>query len=58
MTALGWQPATADEVVRAAARALVQEGHHLDIKRELAGGSSQNKEAAKDMASFAVDGGF
>ncbi len=58
MAALGWEPATADEVARAAARGLLQEGHHLDIKRELAGGSSQNKEAAKDMASFAVDGGL
>lgn len=58
MAALGWEPATADEVARAAARGLLQEGHHLDIKRELAGGSSKNKEAAKDMASFAVDGGL
>ncbi len=55
---MGWQPATADEVARAAAQGLLQEGHHLDIKRERAGGPSQNKEAAKDMASFAVDGGL
>jgi hypothetical protein len=58
MAEMGWEPATADEVARAAARGLLQEGHHLDIKRELAGGSTQNKEAAKDMASFAVDGGL
>ncbi|MCU1621302.1 MAG: hypothetical protein JWL79_147 [Frankiales bacterium] len=42
----------------AASHGLLEEGHHLDIKRELAGGAGQNKEAAKDMASFAVDGGL
>ena len=58
MPELGWEPADADELARAAAQGLLQEGHHLDIKRELAGGSGQNREAAKDMASFAVDGGL
>lgn len=53
-----WEPTTARDVEDAASRALLAESHHLDIKRELASGAGHNKEAAKDMASFAVDGGM
>jgi hypothetical protein len=37
---------------------LLVESHHLDIKRELGSAGSANREAAKDMASFAIDGGL
>ncbi len=55
----GWQPRTEAELETAAANALLQETHHLDIKRELRQpGSGVNRELARDLASFAVDGGL
>ena len=36
---------------------LLVEDHHLDLKRELASGPKANKELARDLASFAIDGG-
>lgn len=53
-----WRPSSESEIAAAAAAGLLEEGHHLDIKRELGAGRAANKEAAKDMASFAVDGGL
>jgi hypothetical protein len=34
----GWEPASYEEVVAAAASGLLIEGHRLDIKRELTAG--------------------
>ena len=53
-----WQPTTEAQLADAAAQGLLEETHHLDIKRELGAGKSANKELAKDLASFAVDGGL
>lgn len=36
---------------------LLDETHTLEIKREIAAGSGANKELARDLASFAIDGG-
>lgn len=36
---------------------LTEEGHHLDFKLQPDPGKGGNKEAARDMASFAIDGG-
>ena len=54
-----WTPATWAEVVEAAAGGLLDESHWVDLKRELATGkASVNTDLAKDLASFAVDGGL
>lgn len=55
---VGWLPRSEADLATAAAQGLLEESHSLDIKRELAAGTSANREAAKDMASFAVDGGL
>src|SRR3989442_1354138 len=52
-----WRPVNEEEIAAAAATGLLEEGHYLDIKRELSSGKSVNKELARDLASFAVDGG-
>jgi len=36
---------------------LLEESHYLDLKRELGSTRSANKELARDLASFAIDGG-
>ena len=52
-----WTPQDEQALLAAANNGLLEEGHFLDIKRELASGKSANTEAAKDIASFAIDGG-
>jgi len=41
----------------AIAEGLLEETHYLDLKRELEPGKAKNKEHARDLASFAIDGG-
>lgn len=54
-----WTPATWAEVEEAARGGLLDESHWVDLKRELATGkASVNTDLAKDLASFAVDGGL
>lgn len=53
----GWRPTTLEEVEAAIKNGLIDETHFLDFKRELKPGQSANKDIAKDIASFAVDGG-
>lgn len=53
-----WQLTTEPQLALAAAQGLLEETHYLDIKHELGAGRSANKELAKDLASFAVDGGL
>ncbi|SIS23044.1 Putative DNA-binding domain-containing protein [Williamsia sterculiae] len=52
-----WAPATEQDLREAAANGLLEETHYLDLKRELKPGPSGNKEIAKDIAAFALDGG-
>ncbi|HEV2811131.1 MAG TPA: hypothetical protein VGV93_12135 [Acidimicrobiales bacterium] len=47
-----------DELGAAAANGVLVEGHYLDIKRELPSGRGANRELARDLASFAIDGGL
>jgi hypothetical protein len=52
-----WPPSTEEDLRHAAANGAFEERHTIDIKRELPPGDSANKELAKDLASFAIDGG-
>lgn len=52
-----WSPSTEQAIVDAAANGLLTETHYLDLKRELPPGNAGNKEIAKDIAAFALDGG-
>lgn len=58
MNAPSWSPKGEEELQRAAEQGALAESHHLDIKRELRPGKSANIELARDLASFAVDGGL
>ncbi|WP_245717145.1 AlbA family DNA-binding domain-containing protein [Nocardia mikamii] len=53
-----WRPRTEPELRAAADAGLLEETHHLDLKRELESGKSANKKIACDIAAFAVDGGM
>ena len=53
-----WTPARWSDVVEAAAGGLLDESHWIDLKRELPPDRARNTELAKDLASFAVDGGL
>lgn len=53
-----WLPASETELQRAIDEGLLEESHYLDVKRELSSGKSANKELARDLASFAIDGGM
>lgn len=51
-------PLATEHDVEAALRAdLLEENHFLDLKREVKVGKAQNKETARDLAQFAIDGG-
>jgi hypothetical protein len=52
-----WIPETAEQLTTALADGRLDEGAHLDFKRELAGGKKANLELARDLAMFANDGG-
>jgi hypothetical protein len=52
-----WKPQTEADIDSARTQGLLAERHHLDIKREIPAGAGGNKELAKDLASFAIDGG-
>ena len=51
------QARTEDELQRLALNGLLEETHWLDLKRELGSGNAANKDLAKDIAAFALDGG-
>lgn len=57
MTASRWVPATEAELLDAAESGLLAEGHHFEIKREVGAAKGERKETARDLASFAIDGG-
>ncbi|MEX3656041.1 ATP-binding protein [Mycolicibacterium fortuitum] len=48
---------TEEDLERLAQNGLLEETHWLDLKRELGAGNSANKDLAKDIAAFALDGG-
>lgn len=52
-----WTPTTENDLQRALDEGLLEETHYLDLKREIPSGSRANKELARDMAQFAIDGG-
>ncbi len=52
-----WSPTTEQHLRGAIENGLLDESHYLDLKRELEPGRSKNREHARDLASFAVDGG-
>ena len=52
-----WIPRSEHDLVSAAANGLLEETHYLDLKREIKPGGGSNKELARDIAQFAVDGG-
>jgi hypothetical protein len=51
-----WAPKTEADIQAALADGTAEESHYLDFKESLAG-KADNKELARDLASFAVDGG-
>ncbi|MEU3670930.1 AlbA family DNA-binding domain-containing protein [Streptomyces virginiae] len=53
----GWSPRTEADLQAAIDGGLLEESHHLDLKKSLTATKSDNKELARDIASFAVDGG-
>lgn len=52
-----WSPTSEREIREALEGGLLEETHYLDLKRELAPGRVKNREHARDLASFAIDGG-
>ncbi len=54
----GWRPTTLEQVETAIHNGLVEENHFLDLKRELQPGTRANKDIAKDISAFAIDGGL
>ncbi len=52
-----WQPQNESDIQTAIDDSLLEETHYLDVKREIESGSKANKELARDLASFAIDGG-
>lgn len=52
-----WLPTTEPELVSALTDGRLDEGPHLDFKRELQSGRAANAELARDIAMFANDGG-
>jgi hypothetical protein len=47
-----------DDIKRACAAGSIEESHQIDVKRSLGSGSKANLELAKDLAQFAIDGGY
>ncbi len=52
-----WLPTSEDELRDALSQEILTERHTLDFKRELPSGSGANRELARDLAQFAIDGG-
>jgi hypothetical protein len=52
-----WVPATEDDIRKVVDSGLIKESHYVDAKRETGGSQGERKETARDLASYAVDGG-
>jgi len=46
------------DVLAAIGNGVLGESHYLDLKREVKSSANANKETARDLASFAIDGGM
>lgn len=54
-----WTPGNHADVVAAVDEdLLVEDGYHLELKREIPTGAAANKELGRDLASFAPHGGL
>jgi hypothetical protein len=54
---LEWLPTSEDQLRDALDQGILTEQHTLDFKRELPSSKGANKELARDLAQFAIDGG-
>ena len=52
-----WDPRTEADLQAAIDDGLLEESHYLDLKEKTPSGKGDNKETARDLASFAIDGG-
>ena len=52
-----WRPSSEADIQRVIDDALLSETHYLDCKRETGATPGDRKETARDLASFAIDGG-
>lgn len=52
-----WMPTTEEAIRDAADAGLLEETHFLELKSDLKPGPAANKELARDLAQFAIDGG-
>ncbi len=52
-----WLPTSEDQLRDALDQGILTERHSLEFKRELPSGKSENKELARDLAQFVIDGG-
>ena len=52
-----WSPKNETEVREAVAQGWIAESHHIDVKREIGDSRGDRRETARDLASFAIDGG-
>ena len=57
-SASSWVPTAEADLTQAISQGLLEESHHLELKREIPQGRGANKELARDLASLAVDGGL
>lgn len=53
-----WQPASEQDLQAALDAGLLEETKYLELKRELGSSKAANKELARDLAQFAIDGGL
>ncbi|MFI5689540.1 hypothetical protein [Streptomyces sp. NPDC051636] len=53
-----WTPKSEGDLAAAISGGLLEESHYLDLKEQTDPGKAGNKELARDLASFAVDGGM
>lgn len=52
-----WAPKTEDDIRVMVDSGLIKESHYVDAKRETGGTQSERRETARDLASYAIDGG-
>jgi hypothetical protein len=52
-----WSPKDEADIREVVEQGWLVESHHIDVKREVGDGRGDRKETARDLASFAVDGG-
>lgn len=52
-----WTPSSEADLREALTNGVLEETHYLELKREISAGKGANKELARDLAQFAIDGG-